>query len=1289
MSDFSSMEEFLRELWRVQELQDRHEETHDEFILEAEIDIWQRILPHPFLRQTPQDTQALVHSQAGQSFFYRYETQKRLEDLEMAIRLFREALQLVTDAFLRVVILHSLGDVLKKLYEHIGKLEDLKQSIAYYRDAVDQSDAIDQSDPETANMPVAFLDDLGTALRDYYTHTWDLSKLDESIKTLRKASRLALASTPEPSRYFNHLGNALIDRYHALRKLEDIQEAVRAFEQARSYCPLDDPTLPSYLSNLGNALFDRGLHLNANDDLKRALEFQRKAVKLAAEELYPRTNLAAELGYLYDRTGETKTIEESIAIFEKIIKDTLADSPDLPDYHVNLGTSFQRRYERQAQPEDVQRAIDHYQTALALISTPSNEQAGLHAIRHAQEERRPLVLDASAHPAYLSVLANAFLASYGTTGRVADLCQAINLEREALQLLPTNATAMQAEYRNGLGNLLVRLHDRTPETGPLNEAIELLQYGPRHPEAVSPSLARFYNDLGAALRQRYLSTHNPKDKQDAIAACHKALALLPPDSPELSSAYTGLGNILRNSYEHTHNVQDLDDAIQAYRDAIRTNKEEMLANIVIFHSNLSTMLFERYDVFGRSEDMEEARKGCEKACQEGMRLKLKPEVVRGTARPWGNKEGYMGNWAIAVRAYDYAVRAQESLYQVQLLQSEKEGFLSEENEIYARAAYVLARVGKLREAVTTLEQGRAKRLGEALARDHADMERIQQRDPQAFALYQNAARELRQLEMIERQNSPTTSRRENRQGRAPVVSYEEINRVRARLEQAIKRIRQLPDFKVFLAELPFEGIAASATPTHPLAYLVITPWGSLILIVRHNSQEPEPLFIDNFTDEKLRALFALKLQTGLLKLGEQLIGPLAHRLQAIGASGITLIPVGLLGVLPLHAASYQQADRTVALLDEFDVTYTPSVRVLNIAQREAQRRKKEQMHLLAIGDPRIGGQNAPPSLIYAQAEVEHIIGLLPPDTATALYSEKATLEAFWQNIPQATIAHFACHGDFDPIHPMNAKLYLAHRKILTLKALLDAKPELLARLRMAVLSACRSAQIDPEHLPDEVIGLPAGFLQAGVPMVVGTLWSVNDRSTELLMGRFYELFLRGDPQNGLAPQPPARALRLAQCWLRDLTKDTLHSYIASRQLELVLPIEQEIPSPGQEKQRLLLTTGLRSSIWVCHRKMNRRRNEERQQSSYGGKDVSTCAWSISVVCTVDRHQSLCARQQVSEPERMCARYYSGRSIPEKYLALAGYTDFQTPHIQKHTGTCRNSPAVANLRTYGYLFPYNN
>lgn len=63
-----------------------------------------------------------------------------------------------------------------------------------------------------------------------------------------------------------------------------------------------------------------------------------------------------------------------------------------------------------------------------------------------------------------------------------------------------------------------------------------------------------------------------------------------------------------------------------------------------------------------------------------------------------------------------------------------------------------------------------------------------------------------------------------------------------------------------------------------------------------------------------------------------------------------------------------------------------------------------------------------------------------------------------------------------------------------------------------------------------------------MPAVVGSLWSVNDLSTALLMHRFYELYLKGDPDAGLEPQPPARALRLAQAWLRDLTYDAMFAY---------------------------------------------------------------------------------------------------------------------------------------------------
>jgi len=56
-------------------------------------------------------------------------------------------------------------------------------------------------------------------------------------------------------------------------------------------------------------------------------------------------------------------------------------------------------------------------------------------------------------------------------------------------------------------------------------------------------------------------------------------------------------------------------------------------------------------------------------------------------------------------------------------------------------------------------------------------------------------------------------------------------------------------------------------------------------------------------------------------------------------------------------------------------------------------------------------------------------------------------------------------------------------------------------------------------------------------MVVSTLWAVDDRSSELLMKRFYQSLLGF----GRSPLAPAFALREAQQWLRDATVEDLGS----------------------------------------------------------------------------------------------------------------------------------------------------
>ena len=119
---------------------------------------------------------------------------------------------------------------------------------------------------------------------------------------------------------------------------------------------------------------------------------------------------------------------------------------------------------------------------------------------------------------------------------------------------------------------------------------------------------------------------------------------------------------------------------------------------------------------------------------------------------------------------------------------------------------------------------------------------------------------------------------------------------------------------------------------------------------------------------------------------------------------------------------------------------------------------------------------------------------------------------------------------------MQSGLLLAGGQRLTLSEII-ARFDLSAN-RLVTLSACETGITDTEQAPDEFVGLQAGFLQAGAPAVLSSLWAVNDRSTELLMSRFYQNLLGNSGRDSLAP---AFALREAQQWLRNTTAGTLGS----------------------------------------------------------------------------------------------------------------------------------------------------
>jgi CHAT domain-containing protein len=163
----------------------------------------------------------------------------------------------------------------------------------------------------------------------------------------------------------------------------------------------------------------------------------------------------------------------------------------------------------------------------------------------------------------------------------------------------------------------------------------------------------------------------------------------------------------------------------------------------------------------------------------------------------------------------------------------------------------------------------------------------------------------------------------------------------------------------------------------------------------------------------------------------------------------------------------------------------------------------------------------------------------------------ASLEAVLSAAEGCSTLHLACHGSFAwDTSPFASALYLAQDEALTLARILSGELSLEAA-RIVTLSACETGFTEIADLPDEFIGLPAGFLQAGASAVVSSLWSVDDYSTAILMGKFYEYLLEGQ-------QPPSEALAAAQKWLSAANRVELGGYFRSPRLRQ-LPGSHDIP----------------------------------------------------------------------------------------------------------------------------------
>jgi CHAT domain-containing protein len=149
-----------------------------------------------------------------------------------------------------------------------------------------------------------------------------------------------------------------------------------------------------------------------------------------------------------------------------------------------------------------------------------------------------------------------------------------------------------------------------------------------------------------------------------------------------------------------------------------------------------------------------------------------------------------------------------------------------------------------------------------------------------------------------------------------------------------------------------------------------------------------------------------------------------------------------------------------------------------------------------------------------------------PLTALDFRASRATATS--GELAQYRIVHFATHGFLNGDHPelSGIALSLVDREGKPLDGFLrlDDLYALHLPAELVVLSACQSA-LGEAVKGEGLVGLTRGFMYAGTPRIVASLWKVDDMATAELMKRFYEGIL----VKGL---PPAAALRAAQLALQ-------------------------------------------------------------------------------------------------------------------------------------------------------------
>ncbi|MFQ6084023.1 MAG: tetratricopeptide repeat protein [Candidatus Aminicenantia bacterium] len=282
------------------------------------------------------------------------------------------------------------------------------------------------------------------------------------------------------------------------------------------------------------------------------------------------------------------------------------------------------------------------------------------------------------------------------------------------------------------------------------------------------------------------------------------------------------------------------------------------------------------------------------------------------------------------------------------------------------------------------------------------------------------------------------------------------------------------------------------------------------------------------------------------KLYQILVEPAEEELK--NKNNLIIIPDGILYYLPFETLIQETGSRKQEagkekfqiqnsksqrklkfrfLVEDYNISYASSATSLAyIINSMRTRARKPRYQLLAFGDPIY--PTSPKKLVSAQIyenwysqfkrlpftkEEVSGVGLYFPEKSKKIFEQNLAKEEILKglNLDDFKIIHFATHSLIDEEFPSRSAVILTLDNDPTEDGFLQLREIYNLKLNadLVVLSACQTS-LGKFIRGEGIVGLTRGFIYAGAPSIISSLWNVGDRSTADLMKLFYFYLKRGE-----------------------------------------------------------------------------------------------------------------------------------------------------------------------------------